>query len=245
MTPVQVNKMLKGFYSGKYDRRNLPPAYYKSFDTKLKRDVSQGFGSKAGHKELFADLSVSRQTFSAAKTYQLSRELQAARRGSKSYDTYLEKAMPIYEKYEVWGNTEANTAVANAQNAKQWAIIEKEADQFPKLRYSAIIDSVTSEICRPLDGLTLPVGHPLWKKYGPTNHYNCRCTLIQLDKSARVTSANKVTAIDDTVSGNIDPHFQTNVGMTKELFPADHPYYTEIPTRDKAFARRNFDLPIN
>lgn len=244
MTPGQVNKMLKGFYSGTYDRRNLPASYYTYFDNKLKRNVNEAFGSKAGYKELISDLAGSRQTFAAAKTYQLSRELQAAKRGSKTYDEYLEKALPIYERHETWGNTETVDAAANAQNAKQWAIIEQDAEDFPKLRYSAIVDTVTSDICLHLDGITLPVGHPLWRKYAPINHNRCRCTLIQLEKSARSSNASKVAAVDAKMNDLVDPIFKTNPGITKELFPVDHPYYTEIPQRDKAFARRNFDLPI-
>jgi SPP1 gp7 family putative phage head morphogenesis protein len=51
------------------------------------------------------------------------------------------------------------------------------------LEYSAILDSVTTEICQELDGDTYAVDDPLWATYTPPNHYNCRSLLIPVTKN--------------------------------------------------------------
>jgi SPP1 gp7 family putative phage head morphogenesis protein len=60
------------------------------------------------------------------------------------------------------------------------------------LEYSAILDSRTTAICRHLDGRVYPVDSPVWNKYRPLNHFNCRSILVP------------VTIIDDDVVGK-DP----------------------------------------
>jgi SPP1 gp7 family putative phage head morphogenesis protein len=244
MTPAAVNKMLKGVFSGNITARRLPVKYYQSTVKSFIKTLSEGFGSKAGEKEFFDELSVNVQAFSAAKTYQMTRELVAAKRGVKSYKEYAEKALPMYEKYQVWAESERETIMAQAQNAKRWKQIEFDSDIYPNLRYSAVMDAVTSDICRSLNGLCLPVNHPVWRTKSPTNHWRCRCTLIQEDKDAKVTGKAKVARLMAEVDEKLPSYFQNNVGVTGEVFTKEHPYFTEMPKRDQAFARRNFNLPI-
>jgi len=244
MTPKAVNTMLKGIYAGEINTRNLPVKYYQSTVKDYTKTLKQGFESVAGQKAFYNELGVNVQAFSAAKTYQLTRELQAAKRGAKTYKDYAEKALPIYEKYQTWAVSENETILAQAQNAKRWKQIEADADIYPKLRYSAVMDAVTSEICKQLNGLCLPVNHPVWHTKSPTNHWRCRCTLVQEDKSARSTSKAKVQQLIDRVDEKISGYFQNNVGITGQIFTKEHPYFTEVPRKDLAFARKNFNLPV-
>ena len=57
------------------------------------------------------------------------------------------------------------------------------------LEYSAILDSRTTRICRHLDDRVYPLDSPLWNKYRPPNHFNCRSLLVP------------VTIIDTDVEG--------------------------------------------
>ena len=61
----------------------------------------------------------------------------------------------------------------------KWQEIEKTKGILPYLRYSAIVDPNTSEICLPLDGVVAPVDDPIWDKILPLNHFNCRCVILQ------------------------------------------------------------------
>ena len=44
---------------------------------------------------------------------------------------------------------------------------------FDRFKYSAVIDSHTSEICRRLNGIILPINDSLWRQNTPPNHFNC------------------------------------------------------------------------
>ena len=57
------------------------------------------------------------------------------------------------------------------------------------LEYSAILDSRTTRICRHMDGRVYPIDSPVWDKWRPENHFNCRSLLVP------------VTIIDTDVEG--------------------------------------------
>ncbi len=61
------------------------------------------------------------------------------------------------------------------------------------LAYSAILDSRTTRICRHLDDRLYVVDDPIWNKYRPPNHFNCRSILVP------------VTIIDTDVEGKDSP----------------------------------------
>ena len=46
------------------------------------------------------------------------------------------------------------------------------------LEYSAILDSRTTRICRHMDGRVYPIDSPVWDKWRPENHFNCRSILV-------------------------------------------------------------------
>lgn len=52
------------------------------------------------------------------------------------------------------------------------------ADFILALRYSAVLDDRTTEICTALNGDTWRVDNELWDSYRPPNHFNCRSVLV-------------------------------------------------------------------
>lgn len=50
----------------------------------------------------------------------------------------------------------------------------------PYLRFDAVGDSRTSEICEALDGKVLPADDPFWRTHSPPLHPNCRSILTSL-----------------------------------------------------------------
>mgnify|MGYP001580441305 FL=1 len=46
--------------------------------------------------------------------------------------------------------------------------------------YSAILDSRTTEVCQRLDGVVIPMDHPMLNRLAPPNHYNCRSLLVAI-----------------------------------------------------------------
>lgn len=48
------------------------------------------------------------------------------------------------------------------------------------LRYAAVLDTSTTEVCEELDGSEFRVDSPMWDIYRPPNHFNCRSILVPI-----------------------------------------------------------------
>jgi SPP1 gp7 family putative phage head morphogenesis protein len=73
------------------------------------------------------------------------------------------------------------TNLQSAYAVGRWQAIEDQADQAPYLMYDAVDDHRTRPEHQALDGLVLKVDDPYWNSHAPSNGWNCRCGLIQLD----------------------------------------------------------------
>lgn len=101
-----------------------------------------------------------------------------------------------------------HTSVMQVMNDANAAVLEKNADVAPTMRYLATLDSHTCPRCAPRDGLewdTLthePVGHDLAYAQPPI-HVGCRCKLVgvtRLDKFAQGQRASMFGPVDRKVT---------------------------------------------
>lgn len=46
--------------------------------------------------------------------------------------------------------------------------------------YTAILDNRTTEVCQNLDGLVIPLDHPMLNRLAPPNHFQCRSLLANI-----------------------------------------------------------------
>lgn len=74
------------------------------------------------------------------------------------------------------------TNIQSAYSAGHWQSIEKNKASMPYLMYDAVDDDRTRISHEKHDGVLLKVGHAFWNVFYPPNGYNCRCSVIQLDK---------------------------------------------------------------
>lgn len=191
--------------------------------------------------------------FSGAKTFQQVKELVSniAPDGLvQPFNKFKKSAEKIIGKYnDQWLRTEYNTALGSAQSARDWQEFEDDVELFPYLRYDAIIDPNTSDICRPLEGITLPVNHPFWNKFSPLNHFNCRCRLIKISQYEEVkkTGKKKLTRVSEKVEPQMQELFMFNPGKERLIFKetgkGKHPYFNVAP-KYREYAQNNFNLPI-
>ena len=248
----QIESLLSGIYSGIYTNAELPEDLYFAIANYLKKGVYSGYGGAlADFSPLSRDYALLRELreniyiFSGAKTYQevnVMSSFLTSNGGVSSFKDFKEKATEVYNTYnKTWLQTEYNTAVGQAQMAERWLQVEERSDILPYLTYDAVMDKNTSEICRGLDGITLPVNDPFWKKFSPLNHFNCRCVLRQSD-DVKVSSKREVKEARK-VEENMQPIFVMNPGADKVIFSDKHPYY-DIAPKDKELAKNNFNLPI-
>lgn len=252
---ADIIKLLNGIFEGTITPYELPEDLYFAIADYLKKAVYLGFGATLDtvdetDLDLLTQLRENVYMFSAAKTYQETRamtDLLTDGERLRTFAEFREQALKVYEQYnEDWLKTEYNTAVGQADAAVKWNEIEKNKDVLPNLRYSAIIDDVTSDICAPLDGLVAPVDDPIWNSVAPLNHFNCRCVLLQeegADGPALTPDDDKTTIIDG-VKEKMQDVFKSNPGKKGEVFTKQHPYFREIVVEDKPYAKTNFGLPI-
>lgn len=259
-----VEALFKDIYAGRVTPRVLPRDLYFAIADYLKGAIYQGYGTdlfelkknlnekiNSGFTEqdleLLQEMRTNIYLFSAAKTYQQVREMSSSLISDDgvivSFKEFREKAEKTYELFnKTWLQTEYDTAIGQAQSARKWQIIEQQADVLPLLEYHAVLDSRTSEICRPLDGIIAPVNDPIWKRVAPLNHFNCRCMLKQLDEGKVTGQKAKEERVNETLD-KMQDLFKINTGIDGYIFSKEHPYFDVAP-KDKSFARRNFDLPI-
>lgn len=251
-TEDQIIAFLKGVYTGKYDASvKLPEDLYKAISEHLVNGLNDGVNSLGfgeTNPELIQELRENVYMFSGAKTYQQVREMSSFIADSASFAEFKKKALGVYEQYNKnWLRSEYNTAYGQGTIANQWGKIQKDKDLFPFIRYGAVMDPNTSEICRKFDGITLPVDDPFWDNFSPLNHFNCRCILERISKYSdeEITTKAKRDKISEEgfEKNGVSPEFQMNPYKDGYVFNPKHPYF-EVAPKDKKFAEKNFDLPI-
>jgi len=250
---ANIEKYIEGIYDGSITEYDLPESLYTAIGRYFEKGLYKGFGmnlKEAAGKdlELLAELRENTWLFAAAKTFQETKDIGAMMFnesgdliGAKEFN---ELGTAAFDKWNnVWGTTEYNTAVGQAQNAVKWNEIEKQKKILPMLRYSAVVDANTSDICLPLDGLVAPVDDPVWSTIAPENHFNCRCLLIQEEETVEVTPDDEKEEKVKEVEGNMSDLFKMNPGKDGYVFKDDHPYF-QVERKDKEFAKENFGLKI-
>jgi len=74
------------------------------------------------------------------------------------------------------------TNLQSAYAAGHWSRIREQKAIMPYLMYDAVDDHRTRPQHAAWDGKVLPVESPFWQTHFPPNGWNCRCSVIQLDK---------------------------------------------------------------
>lgn len=247
----QIEDYLDAIYNGKTTPRKLDKELYFAIADYFKRGLYEGFGGNLGDFEgkdlaMLEELRYNCYLFAGAKNYQLTSALHEQmfdeEGGMITKKEFQELGAATFDLWNNdWGKTEYNTTVAQADNAAKWSAIEKDKDVLPYLRYSAIVDEATAEICLEMNDTVARVDDPIWNNYAPVNHYNCRCILIQ-EAEAEPNVDERMDDIEEAAQG-MNEAFKFNPGKTQQIWDKDHPYF-DVPKADKAYAKRNFDLPI-
>ena len=251
-TDSEIEDLLKGVFAGDITKENLPVDLYQSIAQFLEKGLLSGAGGPitsfdGKDLDLIQELRTNIYMFSAAKTYQEVRGMTDLLYNEddkvKPFDEFFEDARALYNNYNVnYAQTEYNTAVASGQMGVRWNQIEADKDVLPLLKMTVVEDAQTTEICEPLDGITLPVNDPFWDEFYPPNHWNCRSTVLQLDEGD-ISSKAEVDKAKEHAEEDMQDVFRMNVGKDEIVFSPDHPYF-KVPREDKELAKRNFDLPM-
>lgn len=215
------------------------------FAKRLWQGVTKGYGDKAKEfnagkidwdtpdDKMLRALQENVWHFSAAKNYTQLRELSNALIGEdnklRTYSQFKKAAFAINDKHiNQWLKAEYELAVAGGQMAGKWVDIEANQDTLRYLEFDAVMDGRTTEICKPLNGVLLPVNDPFWDMYYPPNHWGCRST-------ARQRTGGAVTPHHLVPHAEIPKMFQTNLAKAGLIFPEGHAYFKDLPKEVLSF----------
>ncbi|MDA6068008.1 phage head morphogenesis protein [Flavobacterium sp. AC] len=147
----------------------------------------------------------------------------------KSFSQFSKDIQGIKENYnQNYLEAEYQFAVSSAQSAANWANISEDYD----LQYRTANDSKVRDSHARLHDITLPSDDPFWISYYPPNGWRCRCTAVQVRKGKyKASDSKKASTQGDKATSKIDKDgknklaiFRFNPGMTKKVFPPEHPY---------------------
>lgn len=243
----EVERIIYDIYNGTINLRNLDVSSYLKVARKLSDGVFEGFGKNIDgmlmntpdYKMLYA-LRENVYIFSGAKTYQETRAISSllTEDGAiSSFGDFKKKATGIFNDYNKnYLTAEYNSAIAQSRSASQWMDIEEDKDVLPYLKYRTAHDGRVRPEHAQLDGIVKEVDDKFWDSYMPPNGWNCRCSVIQLEKG-------KVTDTKSLVVDNVPDIFKFNAGKERIVYSPKHPYFS-VAERDKDFAKLNFNLPL-
>lgn len=175
------------------------------------------FGGGRQYPELERDLRINASQFGTFKTYDLSRELDAARKAGMSLDEFQTFAKSRIDVYNGFQKTEYNTLVARSRTAKQWERFKEEKLMYPNIEWLETGSANPRAEHLAFVGLILPQDDPFWTRNQPGNEYNCKCDWRTTDAPAAA----------GTPPDDISPArgLEGNPAETRELVTRRHPYF--------------------
>lgn len=243
LTPDEVEKLLRKIYLGIFNPIDLPKKLYKKISEHLTGGVFKGYGKNlielsydTPDFDMLLHMRENVYLFSAAKTfnYVLATE-ELITEGDKvlPFQEFKKRAKDAYDQYNVnWLKAEYDTAIGSGQTARAWNEFKPDAI----LKYSTAGDSHVSDVCKSMEGVTRPKNDPIWITNSPLQHYNCRCLLLS-------STFYEARPVPSTV---LPPpkEFAFNPGIAKQVYDKSHPYFSDIPSKYKTYAKQNFGLPV-
>lgn len=195
--------------------------------------AQSGYGKKwikfdSKYSKTYDQLIKNLYRFSAAKTYQQLKEMNAALLDGngkiRNFTDFKNAVLKVSKTYnKTYLKNEYQTAKNSAQMARKWQGFEGDKDLFPNLMYRTVGDSRVREEHQKLDSIIKPLNDQFWDTHYPPNGWLCRCSVQQTDKPVS----------PGAIKIKIDPKFRNNVGKTKVTFnEKKHPYFV-IPKGEK------------
>lgn len=247
---TEVERILNGVYNGDISITNLDEPTYTRIAEKLTSGVYKGFGMNIGSSEfgspdrdMLNSLRENTYIFSAAKTYQQTKEISALltnEKGLVPYSEFKKEASRVFDTYNKhYLTAEYNSAIAQARSASMWLDFEKQKDVYNQLTYQTVGDGRVRFEHRVLDGITRPLDDKFWSIYMPPNGWNCRCSVLQSDASVSTDLSTKTPP----TKKEVPEIFRFNAGKEKIIFSKHHPYF-EVAKSERELALNNFNLPL-
>lgn len=109
--------------------------------------------------------------------------------------------------------------------AVKWHDFQHDGDRY-LLQYRTANDGLVRPEHQALHNTTLPIDDPFWNSYTPPLGWNCRCTVVQVNRGKYPVSdsAAAIRAGEEATAKPKQQIFRFNPGKTERVFPPRHPY---------------------
>ncbi len=238
----EAERIAKGLYNGTINAGTIDAGMTKLVAKELRKAVMDGFGKdlpainySTPDYKMLSSLELNVFHFSAAENYQMLKSMSMAMRDEsgllRSFADFKKEAEKISGTYLGRHlHTEYETAVASAQMAGKWVEFEKNKAIANYLRYETAGDNKVRPEHAKINGVIKKVDDVFWSIWFPPNGFKCRCDVTQLLHGAE-TPSHQIELPND-----VPDMFKTNMAKDGLVFPAGHPYYTDLPESLKAKA---------
>lgn len=175
-------------------------------------------------KDFIDEFRYNTSVFDAFKAHAERRDLIAAMTDGKgrlrSFRQFERTVRPIIGDYNRrWLQTEYNTAVRAADNARYYQDAIRTKHLYPNLEYMLSLASHRRKEHEDWVGTVLPIEHPWWDDHLPPSAWNCKCTVRKTRKP--VTPDPGGGSSEDALPGAL----RNNPGKTASPYNLpEHPY---------------------
>lgn len=247
-TEEEMENYILSVWSGLVSVDNLSMEYHIKIGGHLYDAVVRGYGSDVFLPETlelatFEGLRSNIYVFSAAKQYTQVRQMSTiinAMNENAVFSDFKKLAADVFDDFNThYLRAEFDTAIGQAQMARDWVQIQNEKDVFPLLQYKTQKDELVRETHAVLSDVILPVNDSFWSRFMPKNGWNCRCFTKQLETGS-ISNISEIKLSND----DFPELFRMNPGKDKIIFdPKKHPYFS-VSRGDADLRRNNYNLPV-
>lgn len=242
----QKDNYIQSIFAGIITKENLDLAYHQRVVRNLLKPVIDNIGDpdlliEGTRLDVVQAMRTSVFEFSAAKQYQQARAMSNLISDQTSFQNFKKSAGEIFDLFnDTYLRTEFETAVAATQNADSFIDALETFEDFPLIQYVTQGDSQVRPAHQSLNGTTLPINHPFWRRYWPPNGWNCRCFIIKR-RSGNQTRINSIDLED--IRKNTPELFRQNPAISGQLFDKTKHAYFQVGRGDSGLRDNNFGLP--
>jgi len=220
-----VNQIWSGNVSAAELNRDLVLKYYSG----LNKATHNGWGGGYYTEDLTRQFRENLLRFSGAKSYNLIKELIAAKESEPVKEVYLDRAKTLLNTHnETWQQVEEKFAANSASSARDFQAYQKDADLYPNLKFRTMGDANVRPEHAANEGVIKPINE--WTKIPPLD-YGCRCWMEQTTENP---NGRDITVYNDKIANN--------AATTGELFTGKNSYFQNVPKTDKQAVYGNTEL---
>jgi hypothetical protein len=243
--PAPFVSLIKKIYDGGAEPIDTGTAIHmaKNFTEAIEKGLTDvGYDYDIPDPKLFEALQQNAYHFSAAKSYEVNKQLTELINKTNSFHEFEKAARTELHLYlGQYGRIEYNSAYSASQMAAKWETFRQNAAIMPYLQYKTSRSERVCPICAPYDNIILLKTNPFWNWGSPLRHFQCGCTLLELPGDD-LKETEKDQFPDPSLTQEL---FRTNYPAKGLAFPPGHPYYKDVPRKSlKHWLSENAPPPL-